>query len=213
MLSPLPAAHLLTFKHDAMSLILQVVTSGRTHEYVRERTLRDGEVGTLDTLRAMSRMVLDGTRSEPVGRIVKGDIIKGARPHDDTDERDHAFRFWRDEIKWRRDPVGIERIADLQSTYHLRWGDCGAKSIGLATTFAHLGHTPYFMFMAQEPLNVFLHEYNFNHVYVAVFAAGQRIPYDPTPERARAAWEASATARYGYRIFPEAGKSDVWRIE
>jgi hypothetical protein len=204
----------LPLDNDAMShLQLQIVTDGVTHSYVTQESLPDGTLGTLRTLRRMAAVVRSDTLSERVGRIVKGDILRGARPHDDEDERRHAFDFWRVSVQWRRDPKGVERIADTLTTHRLKWGDCGAKSIGLAATFAHFGHTPYFIFMAQQPLHPLTNEYDFNHVYCAIFAGGKRIAYDPTPERAVEAWEAQATARFGYRIFPEKGKPEVWRIE
>lgn len=194
-----------------MHLELRIVRAGAQDYDAPQRPLPDGALGTEITLREMSRLVLADSRSEEVDRFVKSDLLRDARPHDDADELRHLLDYWQNRIRWRRDARGIERIADTLTTRRLGWGDCGDKSIGLAASIAIIGHTPYFVVISQSGV-LPDGSFDWQHVYVGVRHKGQHFGLDPTPENRAPGWEPKHTARFGWRIFPEAGKPRVWVI-
>lgn len=189
---------------------LHIVLKGQEQPTVIDRPLPHGSKGSFYTLGLLAEMVRHDAQSETVDRIVKGKIVRNARPHDKDEEIDHAFTFWQRGVQWRPDPIGIERIADFETTYELLYGDCCDKSEGLATSLACLGHTPYFVVISLLPFDRLSGDWLFSHVYVGVRIKGTHYALDPTPEDRPEGWESPATYRVGFRIFPEPGQPQLW---
>ena len=102
---------------------------------------------------------------------------------------------------YRKDPFGVERVADIWSTlYALNpnepEGDCGIKSLFFASCCAILGHKPFFVVIKQRP-----NQKAFNHVYNAVLLEGRMHYYDPTPQDKPAGFEVASSAKFVYPIF------------
>lgn len=180
--------------------IIEIVRNNRCHRSVKRLPLADGVQGTLQTLQIMAEMVREDSINENVNDVVKANILKEVASHDDGAEIQALFLFWRSSIAWRRDPRGVERIADFISTARAGYGDCGDKSVGLATSLAAIGHTPYFVVLSQFPPDPVTGEYTFNHVYVGVRQRGAHYALDPTPNDDVAGWEAAGEKRF-YQIF------------
>jgi len=184
-----------------MKRVLQIFRDGKETKRYLNLPLLVGEQGNLQTLAAMARIVRED-RIEPDLRIfVLREIVGDIRGHDHAGEMDAVFRYARDRITYRKDPVGVERVADIWSTlYALNpdrpEGDCGIKSVFMASCFAILGHKPYFVVIRQRP-----EQRAFNHVYNAVAVEGGVLYFDATPEDRPAGWEANSFEKFLYPIF------------
>ena len=184
-----------------MKRVLQIFRDGKESTRYLNIPLMDGEQGNMQTLAAMAGIARED-RLEPDLRIfILREIVGDTRGHDFIGEMDTIFHFARDRITYRKDPWNVERVADLWSTlYALNprepEGDCGIKSLFVATCFATLGHKPFFVVIKQKP-----NQTNFDHVYVSVAANGRMMHFDPTPEDAPAGWEAESAEKFYYPIF------------
>ena len=164
--------------------------------------LLTGEQGNLQTLAEMIAVVrADRTRPD-IREFILNEIVGSVRGHDFDGELEACFRFARDRIVYRKDPVQCERVADFFSTlYALNSsgrpeGDCGIKSTFFATCAAALGHRPYFVVIKQTP-----NQPNFNHAYCAVAIGGKLKHYDPTPEDMPSGREVRSMQKFYVPIF------------
>ena len=184
-----------------MKRVLQLFRDGKESTRYLNFPLAEGEQGNLQTLDAMAQIVRED-RLEPDLRIfILREIVGDVRGHDFAGEMEAIFRFARDRITYRKDPWQVERVADVWSTlYALNpdgpEGDCGIKSVFIATCFATLGHKPYFVVIKQRP-----DQRTFNHVYNAVAIDGKMLHFDATPEDKPAGWETRSFEKFYYPIF------------
>jgi len=180
---------------------LQVFRDGQGKLTMLEAPLAEGEQGNLQTLAAMAEIVRDQRREPDLRNFVLREIVGRVRGHNFAGEVNAIFEFTQGQIVYRKDPFGVERVADIWSTlYALNpdrpEGDCGIKSTFFASCCALLGHKPFFVVIKQRPGQA-----NFNHVYNAVLIDGQIRYFDTTPEDRPAGWQAPATERWIYNIF------------
>jgi hypothetical protein len=180
---------------------LQIFRDGKNRQCYLTEPLADGEQGNLQTLAVMARIVNEDRLEPDIRHFVLREIIGRVSGHNVIGEAEAAFYFARDKITYRRDPVGVERVADVWSTlYALNpnepEGDCGIKSLFLATCLAAIGHRPVFVVIKQ-----FKKQRAFNHVYVGDCVGGEIRYYDPTPEDAPPGFEIQAEAKFLYPIF------------
>ncbi len=186
-----------------MGLILEVFRDGR-----RERTtmepLQPGTKGNAQELAIMAGMVRDSAPQPDLRSFVLREIVPKIPGHKFRSEIESCFRYARDHIVYRKDPVGVEIVADLWSVLYAvdplqPVGDCKKKSTVLASSLVVLGHVPTFLVLTQQPRDT-----EFRHVYVGVMQEdGTCLPLDPTPEDAPSGWQADATMRMMYPIFGE----------
>lgn len=163
--------------------------------------LADGEQGNEQTLKAMAQLVLEQRTQPDLRNFVLREIIGGVRGHDSLGEVTAIFQYARDRITYRKDPFGVERVADIWSTlYALNAngpeGDCGIKSGFVAACCALLGHKPFFTVIKQSERQT-----AFNHVYNMVIVDGQIRYFDATPEDKPAGWEAASEVKKLFPIF------------
>lgn len=180
---------------------LQVFRDGHGKLTKLETPLAEGEQGNIQTLDAMAELVREQRRESDLRTFVLREIIGGVRGHNFAGEIEAIFRFTQSEITYRKDPFGVERVADIWSTlYALNpnspEGDCGIKSTFFASCCALIGHKPFFVIIKQRP-----DQKTFNHVYNAVMIDGAIKYFDTTPETAPAGWQAPATTRLIYNIW------------
>ena len=184
-----------------MKRVLQIFRDGRSGTSYLNEPLLDGEQGNMQTLAAMAKIVREDRLHPDLRIFVLREIVGGVRGHDFEGEVTRIFEYARDNITYRKDPVGMERVADIWSIlYALNpngpEGDCGIKSTFIASCCAILGHKPYFVVIKQRP-----DQRAFNHVYNAVQINGELKYFDATPEEAPAGWEAPSTQKFIYSIF------------
>jgi hypothetical protein len=181
---------------------LQVFRDGQKRAAFIE-PLKDGDAGVIQELQIMRDIVrYDATQPDLRKFILRYVLGKRVRGHDYAGEVRACFDFAQRGIVYRRDPVGVERIADLWSALYALSpddepeGDCVIKSVCLATCLALLGHYPFFVVMKQSP-----QDQTFKHVYVGVPLNGKKRALDPTPEETPMGFEAKSFQRVEYPIF------------
>lgn len=181
-----------------MKRILQIFRDGHERKTLLTRPLLGGEQGNLQTLAAMAAIVNEDRTQPDLREFVLREIVRGVRGHDSKTEVQRIFEYARDRITYRKDPFGVERIADLWSTLYTlnNEGDCGIKSVFIATCCALLGHKPFFVVIKQRE-----GQENFNHVYNMVLVDNKVTYLDATPEDAVYGWETDSVVKKLYRIF------------
>ena len=190
-----------------MKRALQIFRNGQVHESSLKIPLMPGEQGNLQTLEAMRDVVLED-RLNPYNRNFVTEYVVGDVPgHDPWGELEAIFEFARDRIVYREDPFDVERVLDLYTTLRgvendpafIPEGDCGVKSMFIATCAAILGHKPYFAVIKESEKDD-----NFSHVFTAVgISTGEWKYYDATPEWSRPGWHAPAAVTLWFPILGE----------
>ena len=181
-----------------MKRILQIYRDGHSRKMPLTTNLLDGEQGNMQTLAAMADIVRHDRTQGDLRKFVLREIVKDARGHDSRTEVQRIFEYARDKITYRKDPFGVERVADLWSTLYAldNEGDCGIKSTFIATCCALLGHKPFFVVIKQREGQT-----SFNHVYNMVLVDNQPVYLDATPETAVYGWETNAVVKKLFPIF------------
>lgn len=106
----------------------------------------EGRAGTLATLRIMRDLSRAAIRDPRQGIRSLALRIVGALPARQWAKEVGALhQFVRDEIRYVRDPVGIESVATPEKTLELGQGDCDDKSTLLAALLESVGHPARFL--------------------------------------------------------------------
>jgi hypothetical protein len=184
-----------------MKRVLQLFRDGERGTSYLNEPLMDGEQGNLQTLDAMARIVREDRLQPDLRIFVLREIIGDTKPHDSAGEIARIFDFAQHRICYRKDPFGVERVADIWSTlYALNpnepEGDCGIKSLFFASCCAILGYKVYFVVIKQTKA-----QRAFNHVYNAILMDGRLAYFDATPQDKPAGYEAKSVAKFLYPIF------------
>lgn len=187
-----------------MKRALQIIKNGQVLESSLRIPLLPGEQGNLQTLEAMRDVVLED-RLNPLNREFVLELVKNVPGHDAWGEMDEIFDFARDRIVYREDPFDVERVLDLYTTINgvdggpviVPEGDCGVKSMFIATCAAILGHKPFFVVIKEN-----VKDESFTHVFTAVgIANGEWRYYDATPPNSRPGWHAPSAVELWFPIF------------
>lgn len=188
-----------------MKRALQIIRDGQVHESSLKIPLLPGEQGNVQTLEAMRDVVLED-RLNPLNReFVLENVVQNVPGHDPWGEMDAIFEFARDRIVYREDPFDVERVLDLYTTLNgvegdlpfIPEGDCGVKSMFIATCAAILGHKPFFVVIKEN-----VNDQSFTHVFTAVgIANGEWRYYDATPQSSRPGWHAPSAVELWFPIF------------
>lgn len=153
-----------------------------------------GNAGVYQTLEVMAEMVRRDAAS-PHLRELAIDLVRQCRGHDAKCEIRQCFEFARDAITYRRDPAGVEQVADARRTIEAGVGDCDDKTVVLCSLLAVLGYRTRFVVCGFRP-------HGHSHVYCEVHTGRAWLPLDPTPERSPFGWEQKgAPYREVYEIF------------
>lgn len=135
----------------------------------------NGRAGAFHTIRTM-RALVNRARVDPMMIQAATSIIYLAPQRDQLAEVNALFEFVRDDIRYVRDVVGIETLADPRITLRRMVGDCDDQSTLLATLAEAVGYPTRFVMAGYRSPSVF------DHVYVQVLAGGQWIDADPTED-------------------------------
>lgn len=188
---------------------LKIVRHGRRYESVKAEPLRHGTGGNEQTLRYAAQMVREDSRDESL-RAFAESLICGCAPHDSACAVQKLFEFARDVIRYVEDPAEVERIADAWRTIEKGEGDCGDKSILLASLLGTIGIRSQFIVQSWDgDLSD-----GYDHVHIEVFMSdGTTAELDPTNEHALAGWEASDRGRASFEIWPNEVRSSVFGVQ
>lgn len=156
--------------------------------------IAQGNQGIFETLYWMAVIVRRDIHDQKV-RDKALEIVGNTRGHDFGREIESLFRYVKDRITYRRDPVDQERVQDSRRTlFEFQSGDCDDKVVALASMLGSIGAKSRFVVCGYT-------SDNFHHVYLEVFHDGQWMPLDPTNERASVGWEAGLPFRCAYEIW------------
>ena len=156
--------------------------------------LPDGKAGTVETLKIMRRMARESVRSprQEIRTLALSLIaVLPARKWSAEVEALHAYV--RDEIRYVRDPVGIESVAVPEKTLQLRAGDCDDKSTLLAALLESIGHPARFVAVG-------FNGGHFSHVYVESKIGSEWVPLETIIYRPMGWSPPDATSRYILKV-------------
>lgn len=118
--------------------------------------LPGGAVGqTRATLKIMSRLVREGKKSLPV--VLKArQLTQGLAQKDWLGEASRIHRFVRDNVRYVKDPRGVESVTAPVQMLQIMSGDCDDKSVLCAALLEAIGHPTRFVAVGSMP-NHFSH--------------------------------------------------------
>jgi|GEM_PF-6078510 len=179
---------------------LLIVQNGQRRSWPASQSLRHGALGNEQTLRYAAAMVREDAVQDDRLRALAESLIQSCAPHDSQCEVQKLFEFVRDQIRYVEDAPDTERIADAWRTYEHRAGDCGDKSILLASLLACIGYRSQFVVQSWDgDLSD-----GYDHVHIAAFMPdGSVVELDPTNENAGVNWEAPDKARARFPIWSD----------
>jgi hypothetical protein len=111
--------------------------------------------------------------------------------HDFYSEINTIFEFVRDEIRYVRDPFGIELVQSPMRSLQVLQGDCDDKTVIFCALAEAIGHRTRIVLESANGQG-------WSHVRADVFYKGQWIPADCTPETSVLGWTSPAVRKRGY---------------
>lgn len=131
----------------------------------------DGVAGTRATLRKMSHIVREYRSDYPVIELSRY-LVANLQQKDFFGEAALIQQFVRDQIRYVKDPRGVETIQTPVKTLEIGQGDCDDKSILVATMLETLGHRCLFVAVGFDK--------NFCHVLVKCFLNNEWVAVETT---------------------------------
>jgi len=156
--------------------------------------LPPGTAGIERTLKHMADFVRADCRNQAV-RTIAESITADCGDHDFDAEIEALFRYVRDEVTFRRDPVDLERVSGAMGTLQSKVGDCDDKVVLLATLLCALGHESRFAVVSQGTNG------EWDHVYLEIGTKSGWLPADPTSKSAQLGWETPHRRKWIYPIW------------
>jgi hypothetical protein len=172
-------------------------------ESYRLVSIPPGTPGIRRTAEQMARFVRSDCRNQAV-RTVAESIVSGCEGHDFTGEIEALFRYARDRVVYRRDPVDTERVSGAMGTVRSGVGDCDDKVVLLATLLCAMGHESRFVIISQSGGD-------WDHVYLEVRTAQGWQAADPTNPNGEIGEEPAYQKKWVYPIW-EGGDAGKGRI-
>lgn len=146
------------------------------HFTARKTSAPAGKAGALNTVRLM-REYVERYKCDPVILQTAVTVIHQTPQFDQEYEIASIFDFVRAHIRYVRDPVGIESLADPVTTLKRQVGDCDDQSTLLAALFESVGYPTRFVLAGYA-------SEDFEHVYLDVLSRGEWVSCDPTMSEA-----------------------------
>lgn len=134
----------------------------------------DGVEGTRQTLAIMRKLAREAQLDDDIRQQAEN-IVAGIPGHAFMQEAKSVHAWMRDNIRYTRDPDGIERVCGAQYTLLHRQGDCDDMAILEAALLVAIGHPVRFVAVAFQP------DF-FSHVYIETLIGDQWLPSDPTTD-------------------------------
>lgn len=147
----------------------------------------DGEAGTRVTLDRMRALVRAGVDDVMVRAAAQRVVYQaGVHPHS-LGALKALFAFVRDQIRYVKDPVGIEQLSTPRRTLEKRNEDCDGKATLLVALIKSLRHPAAVGFRAISTNRFFPR--TFTHVYAFARFGGRTFAMDPTYPRTAFGWQ------------------------
>lgn len=127
---------------------------------------------------------------EAAQQILRRASIAG---HDFMGEMRALFDFVTNQVRYVKDPVGVETLQSPRYTLQTRMGDCDDKSILIVSLLRSIGHPAELAFRVIGT-NA---SGRYTHVYPVARIGGRRIALDTTRAGTRFGWEYPAPTMAG----------------
>lgn len=165
-----------------------------TGAIARLGAIPEGKAGMVATLRAMRQYARDAIR-DPAQKIrtLAMRLTAGLPSRSYQQEAAALHRFVRDEIRYVRDPVGVELVSTPARTLETGQGDCDDKSVLLAALLESLGHPARFVAIG-------LNGGPFSHVLVETKIGEAWVPLETIIDRPPGWYPRGITSRYLLKV-------------
>ena len=124
--------------------------NARSKQSVGYLSIAEGKEGIRQTLLLMAQIVRR-YKANPVVLQKARELTSGLRQKDYYAEIRALHEFVRDQIRYVKDPVGVETIATPDQTLRIGQGDCDDKSVLVASMLESLGHDCRFVAVGFSP--------------------------------------------------------------
>jgi hypothetical protein len=162
----------------------------------RDEPLQHGDPGNYQALKIGRGFILQANQEEYI-RALALKIVAQVKGHDAEAELDALYVFCRDEITYRRDPRGQERVQHARYTARTRVGDCLDKVILFCGLAGSLGYVTRYNLLQQHQTR----EGGYDHVFAEGRLPGKWKSYDPTPELGWAGWRGRGIRNTAVEIY------------
>lgn len=149
----------------------------------KDEPLKHGDPGNYQALKIARGFIIEATQDEYI-RALALRIVAHVKGHDAEAELDALYTYCRDQITYRRDPRGQERVQRARYTARTGVGDCLDKVILFCALAGALGYVTRFALLQQKQTR----EGGYDHVFAEGRLPGKWKAYDPTPELGWAGW-------------------------
>jgi len=126
-------------------------------------------------------------------REVALSIVRGLQQKNWTGEVRALHEFVRDQIRYVRDPVGLELVATPEKVLEYRQGDCDDKSTLLAALLESLGHPARFVAVG-------IRGGPFSHVLVESKIGASWVPLETILDKPAGWYPPDVTSRYVLKV-------------
>lgn len=141
----------------------------------------DGDPGTAQTVSAMYNQIYQGSKNPEVNAMAI-DIVNAANPRqfDFAGQRRAIFHWFGRNIRFVRDPVGVETVRTAPETLHRRGGDCDCQTVLMGALLSTIGNHVRITTVESQPGNP-----EFSHVFLEVLDGNRWVPVDSARPGAR----------------------------
>lgn len=161
----------------------------------------DGMAHTRSTIRTMARLARDGSHTYPI-RNLATTIVKSVPSKQVRAELAALYRWVRDHVRYRFDPVGLEWVQSPERTIKEEAGDCDDMATLLAALAGALGHR--WRFRTVGPANNVM-----KHVCAEAWDGAAWVTLDPVLEPPAATTAARSDVGAFGRVAP-ARATHIW---
>jgi len=148
---------------------------------VQSFTIDEGDPGTAQTVSAMYTQIYLGMKNPEVNACAI-DIVNAANPRqfDFAGQRRAIFNWFGRNIRFVRDPVGVETVRTAPETLHRRAGDCDCQTVLMGALLTTIGNHVRITTVESQPGNP-----EFSHVFLEVLDGNNWVPVDSARPGAR----------------------------
>lgn len=148
---------------------------------VQTFTIDDGDPGTAQTVSFMYNLIYQGMKDPDVNAQAIG-IVNAANPRqfDFAGQRRAIFNWFPRNIRFVRDPVGVETLRTAPETLHRGAGDCDCQTILMGALLTTIGNHVRITTVESQPGNP-----EFSHVFLEVLDGNNWVPVDSARPGAR----------------------------
>jgi hypothetical protein len=144
-------------------------------------TIDDGDPGTAQTVSFMYNLIYQGSKDPDVNAQAIG-IVNAANPRqfDFSGQRRAIFNWFGRNIRFVRDPVGVETLRTAPETLRRGAGDCDCQTILMGALLTTIGNHVRITTVESQPGNP-----EFSHVFLEVLDGNHWVPVDSARPGAR----------------------------